>query len=242
MSDIPEILELAVDPLFADEKGVLAMEARVRVRAATTRGTSHLAIHPYRKALEEWIEFAGQRLMLRPIRGEDGAEHDAFVGGIDPDDLRFRFGREVRELPRSELARMPQIDYEREMAFIATVARDDGRSETVGEVRLSAEPDGARAEFAIVVRSDFQGKGLGRVLAEKMLRYCRERGSPARPPPTRTPLVRGTDTAPPNGSEAGRCSTPLRRFRPHDGIRAERSRYFASLTSIATARPLHTPR
>jgi acetyltransferase len=71
---------------------------------------------------------------------------------------------------------MTQIDYEREMAFIATVAREEGRSETVGEVRMSAEPDGARAEFAIVVRSDFQRKGLGHALAEKMLRYCRARG------------------------------------------------------------------
>jgi acetyltransferase len=176
VSDMPEVLELAVDPLFADEKGVLAMEARVRIRAATTRGTGHLAIRPYPKELEESIELAGQRLMLRPIRGEDSAEHEAFMGGIDPEDLRLRFGREVRQLPRSELARMTQIDYEREMAFIATVARDEGPPETVGEVRMSAEPDAARAEFAIVVRSDFQGKGLGCALAEKMLRYCRERG------------------------------------------------------------------
>ena len=176
VSDIPEVLEVAVDPLFADEKGVLAMEARVRIGAATTRGTGRLAIHPYPKELEESIELAGRRLMLRPIRGEDGAEHEAFMGGIEPDDLRFRFGRAVRQLPRSELARMTQIDYEREMAFIATATRDGGRPETVGEVRMSAEPDGARAEFAIVVRSDFQERGLGRALAEKLLRYCRERG------------------------------------------------------------------
>jgi len=175
VTDIPEVLELAVDPLFADEKGVLAMEARVQIRAATRRGMGHLAIRPYPKELEESIELAGQRLMVRPIRGEDSAEHDAFMGGIDPEDLRLRFGREVRQLPRSELARMTQIDYEREMAFIATVARE-GRSETVGEVRMSAEPDGARAEFAIVVRSDFQGKGLAHTLMDKMLRYCRERG------------------------------------------------------------------
>jgi acetyltransferase len=149
---------------------------RPGIGASNDPSTIGAAIRPYPKELEESLELAGQRLMLRPIRGEDSAEHDAFMGGIDPEDLRLRFGREVRQIPRSELARMTQIDYEREMAFIATVARDDGRSETVGEVRMSAEPDGARAEFAIVVRSDFQGKGLGRALAEKMLRYGRERG------------------------------------------------------------------
>lgn len=174
--DIPEVFELAVDPLFADKKGVLAMEARVRIRTAPARETAHLAIRPYPKELEESIELAGQRVMLRPIRGEDSAEHDAFMRAINPEDLRLRFGREVRQLPRSELARMPQIDYERDMAFIATVARAGGGSETVGEVRISAEPDGARAELAIVVRSEFQAKGLGRALTEKMLRYCRGRG------------------------------------------------------------------
>ena len=175
-ADLPEVAALAVDPLFADEQGVLAAEARVRIGAPAALGTGRFAIRPYPKELEASIELAGERLLVRPIRGEDGAEHDAFLGGIDPESLRFRFGREVRSLPRSELARMTQIDYEREMAFIATIVRGDGRRETVGEVRMSAEPDGARAEFAIVVRSDFQGKGLGRALVEKMLRYGRERG------------------------------------------------------------------
>ena len=175
-ADFPEIAALAVDPLFADERGVLAAEARVRIGAPAVLGTGRFAIRPYPKELEESIELAGERLMMRPIRGEDGPEHDAFLGGIDPESLRFRFGREVRSLPRSELARMTQIDYEREMAFLATIVRGDGRCETVGEVRMSAEPDGARAEFAIVVRSDFQGKGLGRALVEKMVRYGRERG------------------------------------------------------------------
>jgi acetyltransferase len=175
-ADLPEVAALAVDPLFADEQGVHAAEARVRIGAPAVLGTGRFAIRPYPKELEESVELAGERLMIRPIRGEDSAEHDAFLGGIDPESLRFRFGREVRSLPRSELARMTQIDYEREMAFIATIVRGDGRCETVGEVRMSAEPDGARAEFAIVVRSDFQGKGLGRSLVEKMLRYGRSRG------------------------------------------------------------------
>lgn len=139
-------------------------------------GTSHLAIHPYPKALEESIELAGRRLMLRPIRAGDSAQHEEFMARVDAEDLRFRFGKQVRQLSRTELARMTQIDYEREMAFIATLERADGRSETVGEVRVSAEPDNLRAEFAIVVRSDFQGKGLGHALLEKTLRYCRERG------------------------------------------------------------------
>ena len=176
VSDVTEIAALTIDPLFADQKGVLAMEARVQIRAASTRSTSHLAIRPYPRELEEPIEVAGQPVLLRPIRGEDGAEHEEFLSRIDPEDLRFRFGGKFRQLPQSELARMTQIDYEREMAFIATLRRDNRRPETIGEARVSVDPDGTRAELAIVVRSDFQGRGLGRVLAEKMVRYCREHG------------------------------------------------------------------
>ena len=77
---------------------------------------------------------------------------------------------------QSELARMTQSDDEREMAFIATLRRDNRRPETIGEARVSVDPDGTRAELAIVVRSDFQGRGLGRVLAEKIVRYCRKHG------------------------------------------------------------------
>ncbi|MCC6196625.1 MAG: GNAT family N-acetyltransferase [Burkholderiales bacterium] len=174
-ADLPEVGALAIDPLFADEQGVLVAAARARIGAAIASGTGRFAIRPYPKELEESIELAGERVVLRPIRGEDSAEHDAFLEGIDPQSLRFRFGREFRSLPRSELARMTQIDYEREMAFIATVERADGY-ETVGEVRMNAEPDGARAEFAIVMRADFQGKELGRALLEKMIRFGRKRG------------------------------------------------------------------
>jgi acetyltransferase len=79
-------------------------------------------------------------------------------------------------MPHTQMARYTQIDYDREMAFIATHAPDRGRPETLGVVRAVADPDGERAEFAIIVRSDLKGAGLGRTLLEKMIGYCRERG------------------------------------------------------------------
>ncbi len=60
----------------------------------------------------------------------------------------------VRDLPHTELARFTQIDYEREMSFIATAADGAGRRESFGEVRAVANPDNMRAEFAIMARSD----------------------------------------------------------------------------------------
>ena len=121
------------------------------------------------------IELAGLRVTLQPIRAEDEAQHDEFLARVDPDDLRFRFDREIGEVPRIELARMTQIDYEREIAFVATIPRDGCGSKIVGEVRASADVDGGRSEFTFIVRSDLQRRGLGRVLLEKLIDYCRER-------------------------------------------------------------------
>jgi acetyltransferase len=94
-----------------------------------------------------------------------------------PEDLQFRFFGMVREMPHSELARLTQIDYDREMAFIAIDRVMDGPARTLGVVRCVADPDNRQAEFAIVVRSDLKGQGLGTALMRKIIRYCRDRGT-----------------------------------------------------------------
>jgi L-amino acid N-acyltransferase YncA len=82
-----------------------------------------------------------------------------------------------RSIAPSELARLTQIAYEREMAFIATIPGADGQPETIGTVRAVTDADNARAEFGIMVRSDLKGQSLGFLLMKKMIRYCRERGT-----------------------------------------------------------------
>jgi GNAT superfamily N-acetyltransferase len=96
---------------------------------------------------------------------------------LQPEDIRFRFLGLLRELVPSELARFTQIDYEREMAFIATRPDGEGQSETLGVARVATDPDNVTGEFAIIVRSDLKGKGLGSALLEKLIRYCRQRGT-----------------------------------------------------------------
>jgi acetyltransferase len=176
IADIPEIVELDINPLLADDQGVLALDARMRVAPSGATGVDRFAIRPYPEELEEWVSWQGRRVLLRPIKPEDGTQHVEFFNALDPEDVRYRVFMRVRELQRPQLARLTQIDYDREMAFIATSEREPGRFETLGVARAIADPDNVSAEFAIIVRSD-QRKGLGPILLRKLIAYCRGRGT-----------------------------------------------------------------
>ena len=145
-----------------------------RVVLAPVRG--RLAIVPYPRQLEATIDWHGTRLTIRPIRPEDEPAHSAFATAMTPDDLRLRFFGAVSGFDHTQLARMTQIDYDREMALIAT-AGEGGDAVTLGVVRTITDPDNESAEFALAVRSDQKGKGLGRILMERMMAYVRARGT-----------------------------------------------------------------
>lgn len=176
--DVPQISALEINPLFADDKGVLALGARIWVTKSTQAGPDRLAIRPYPRELEECVVLNdGSRLVLRPIRPEDAATHFSFVKSLSSDDLRMRFFGSVREFEYMDMANFTQIDYDREMAFIASGTDKDGQPETLGVVRATTKPDNSSAEFAIVIRSNQKGKGLGKLLMDKIIRYCRSRGT-----------------------------------------------------------------
>ena len=124
IADIPQIVELDINPLWADDQGVIALDARMRVAPSAATGLDRFAIRPYPEELEEWIDWQSRQVLLRPIKPEDGAQHVEFFNALDPEDVHFRFFMQMRELQRPQLARLTQIDYDREMAFIATCERD----------------------------------------------------------------------------------------------------------------------
>jgi len=176
--DLAPIAELDINPLLVDAQGVLALDARIRLHLPGRSEYRPLAIRPYPRELEETVQLAGTPLLLRPIRPEDGERLHSFYETASPADMRLRFFLSRREVPHSELARYSQIDYDREMTFIALApAAADGRQVMAGEVRAASDPDNQRAEFAIQVASAWQGKGLGRLLLAKLVAYLRTRGT-----------------------------------------------------------------
>lgn len=173
LADLPEIAELDINPLWADDAGVLALDGRVRLSAARPGGVAHFAIRPYPAELERTIAWQGQTLLLRPIRPEDESRHREFLEAVSPADMRLRFFQAPHRLSHDEMARLTQIDYEREMAFIAV----DADQRTLGVGRLVRDPDNLEAEFALLVRSDLQRQGLGRLLMQTLLDHAVAQGT-----------------------------------------------------------------
>jgi acetyltransferase len=175
--DLPEVAELDINPLLADAKGVLAVDSRIRLRAAAKPGASRLAIRPYPRELEEpFLMPDGRTLLLRPILPEDEPQLALAFAHMSPESVRMRFFGPLKELPPSMRARLTQIDYEREMALVLVSAGAPGQAEIFAVVRISADPDNETAEFAISVRDELAGQGIGTRLMEKIIAYARHRG------------------------------------------------------------------
>jgi acetyltransferase len=171
--DFDAIAELDINPLLADPRGVVAVDARIRLQPASQAGQERLAIRPYPAEWESTETIAGVgEFQLRPVRPEDAPTFIVFAARLDPEDVRMRFFTPFRQLPRTLLARLTQIDYDRAMAFVLLDAKDA----VAGVVRLAADPDGRRAEFAVLVRSDLKGRGIGRALIDRLIVYAKSRG------------------------------------------------------------------
>jgi acetyltransferase len=176
--ELPELAELDVNPLIADEAGAIAVDARAVLRPVAARRDryGHMAIHPYPSHLvTTWQPREGPRVTLRPIRPEDAEMEQEFVKRLSSESRYFRFMDTLRELTPLMLVRFTQIDYDREMAFVATVP-GEGREAEVAVARYVANPDGESCEFALVVADGWQGRGLGRRLMEQLIAVARARG------------------------------------------------------------------
>ncbi len=178
-ADLPEVREIDLNPLLADENGVIAVDARVAITpVAPTRrmssGHSRFAIRPYPKEWEKHIKLQdGATIFLRPIRPEDERLYPSFLRHVSQEDMRLRFFAAIKEFNHAFIARFTQIDYARAMAFVAI---EETSGEMLGVARLHANSTYDAAEYAILVRSDLKGKGLGWILMQAIIEYARSEG------------------------------------------------------------------
>lgn len=177
-ADVPEIRELDMNPLLASAEGVMAVDARIRVAPESARDRHGLnprfAIRPYPAEWERDISLAdGGTVHVRPVKPEDEPLFEDFFARAQPEDLRLRFFTPKPDLSHRFLARLTQIDYGRAMAFVALGPDKDALT---GAVRIHSDPDGERAEYAVMVRSDLKGQGLGWALMQLIIEYGRHVG------------------------------------------------------------------
>jgi len=178
-ADLPELRELDLNPVLADQNGLIAVDARIAVAPieAARRGPPghpRFAIRPYPKEWERRTELRDEtKILVRPVRPEDEPLYGPFFAAVTQQDLRLRFFAPVKEFGHTFIVRFTQIDYARAMAFIAI---EESSGNMLGVVRLHADANYERGEYAILVRSDLKGRGLGYLLMQMIIEYARAEG------------------------------------------------------------------
>ncbi|WP_108522454.1 bifunctional acetate--CoA ligase family protein/GNAT family N-acetyltransferase [Bradyrhizobium algeriense] len=177
-ADIPEIRGLDINPLLADEAGVLAVDARVVIgrveRKFRGSGPANFAVRPYPSQWQRHIEVKdGWRVFVRPIRPEDEPLIHEMLKHVTMQDLRLRFFAPMKEFSHEFIARLTQLDYARAMAFVAI---DEATNKLVGVVRIHSDSIYESGEYAILLRSDLKGRGLGWTLMQMIIEYAKSDG------------------------------------------------------------------
>ncbi len=173
--DFPAIQGADINPLLADAEGAIALDARIEIdpaRVAEQGPRSDLAIRPYPSGWEQDLDLGGRQLQIRPIRPVDARLYPRFLERVTETDLYMRFRERFQTLPNELLIRLTQLDYDRDIAFVALEEAGD----LAGIARYAADPDGVHAEFGLLVRSDLKHMGIGRALMEQLLAYARAHG------------------------------------------------------------------
>jgi acetyltransferase len=171
--DFSQIEEIDINPLVIVNREPVALDARVIVSPSEKLPPFHLVISPYPNRYEQRLELEDVgELLIRPIRPEDAPLVVELFDALSPQSIYFRFFSPLKTLPHHMLARFTQIDYDREIAFVA-IKTIDGRDRLLGVARVIPEHNRKQAEFAVLVADEWHGKGIGAALMKRCLEVAR---------------------------------------------------------------------
>jgi acetyltransferase len=171
----PWIKEIDINPLIASPERLLALDARVLLHPSTTPENElpKPSIRPYpTQYVDRWVSTGGDELTIRPIRPEDEPMLVDFHERLSERTVYQRFFSVMKlsqRVTHERLSRISFIDYDREMALVATmIDKETGERVMVGVGRL-VKLTGGEAEFGLVVSDDYQRQGLGRELLKRLV-------------------------------------------------------------------------
>lgn len=177
MIDFPEIVEMDINPVMVKDGEAWAVDARIKlVRAESQSVASHLVISPYPQHLERHdLTDLDMPLFIRPIKPEDATLFAELFKTLTPTSIYYRFFSVVKSLTPEILARFTQVDYDREISFVALDDRA-GEEQMLGIANIIGEPDGKKGEFSVLIGDPWHGVGIGAKLLLQCLRIAQERG------------------------------------------------------------------
>ena len=176
VTDFPEISELDINPFLLDAHRGLAVDARIRISPPAGTSPGHLVISPYPNQYEALINTKdGRRFFLRPIKPEDAPLLVELFSALSPRSIYFRFFSPLKALPTKMLARLTQIDYDRDMALVA-IDTEVEHERILAVARLMSTPRTEEAEFAVAVGDPWQGQGIGAALMDRLIGIAKEKG------------------------------------------------------------------
>jgi acetyltransferase len=179
VADFPEIREIDLNPIGISNGEIAALDARIVIEPNCLEDQvspyPHLVITPYpSRYVTPFTLTNGDGVLLRPIRPEDEPLEYEMLATLSPETVRGRFFQSIKNISHEELTRFCNIDYEREMAFVAELRQGTGRR-IIGVSRIIMESDLGAGEFAVLVHDDYQNKGLGYELLDMLVGVAEER-------------------------------------------------------------------
>ncbi len=180
VTDFPEIEELDINPVLVLENDVRAVDARVLLKPSEIAAPLHLVISSYPNEYEGWTTTKdGVKLFVRPIKPEDASLFEDMFKSLSPQSVYFRFFAPLKQLSPSMLAIFTQVDYDRQIALVATQElppEQGGGEQMLGIARIILERDPKHAEFSVLVRDKWHGHGVGAALLSRCLDVSKDYG------------------------------------------------------------------